>query len=324
MTTRSTVLRAAVVGAVLILCASPAVAQDWPTKPVRLIVPFPAGGGTDLVARLVATQLSTAIGQPIVIENRPGAGGTIGAGAVAKAPPDGYTIGIATSSTHPAAMALRKDVPYDSATSFAPIVLIARTSFVLLGSQALPASTIPELVAYAKANPGKVSIANVGTSTIAYLLTQQLKSLTGTEMLDVGYRGAAPIYTDLMGNQISLFLDNPGASTPLVEEKRLKALAVTGATLSLPTVPSFAQAGLQGFDHSFWYGFVAPAGTPPAIVSRIYTEVAQYIHSEEGQKELISRSLEPAGDGPDAFERAMRRDAELFKDLARQLKIKPE
>jgi tripartite-type tricarboxylate transporter receptor subunit TctC len=287
-------------------------------------VPFPAGGGTDLVARLIATRLGTALGQPIVIENRPGAGGTIGANVVAKAPPDGYTIGIATSSTHPAAMALTKDVPYDSAASFAPIVLIARTSFVLLGSPALPASTIPELVAYAKANPGKVTIANVGTSTIAYLLTQQLKSLTGTEMLDVGYRGAAPIYTDLIGNQVNLFLDNPGASTPLVEEKRLKALAVTGATPALPTVASFAQAGLQGFDHSFWYGFVAPAGTPPAIVSRIHADVARYVHSEEGRKELISRSLEPAGDAPDAFTRAILRDADLFKDLARQLKIKPE
>jgi tripartite-type tricarboxylate transporter receptor subunit TctC len=127
-----------------------------------------------------------------------------------------------------------------------------------------------------------------------------------------------------MGDQVALFLDNPGASTPFVEDKRLKALAVTGATLSLPTVPSFAQAGLQGFDHSFWYGFVAPAGTRPAIVSRIHTEVARYVHSEEGKKELISHSLEPAGDGPDAFARAMRRDADLFKDLARQLKIKTE
>src|SRR5262249_49882684 len=161
-------------------------------------------------------------------------------------------------------------------------------------------------------------------STIAYLLTQQLKSLSGTQMLDVGYRGAAPIYTDLMGNHVTLFLDNPGASTPLVEEKRLKALAVTGATPSLPTVPSFAQAGLQGFDHPFWYGFVAPAGTPSAIVSRIHAEVARYVHSEEGKKELISHSLEPAGDGPDAFAQTIRRDADVFKDMARELKIRPE
>jgi len=324
MALRSTVLGAAMACAALLLCASPVAAQSWPARPVHLIVPFPVGGGTDLVARLVATRLSTAIGQPIVVENRPGAGGTIGAGAVAKAAPDGYTIGIATSSTHPAAMALLKDVPYDSVASFAPIVLIARTSFVLLGSAALPASTIPELVAFAKANPGKLTIANVGTSTLAYLLTQQLKLITGTEMLDVGYRGAGPVYTDLLANQVELFLDNPGASTPLVEDKRLKALAVTGTTPSLPTVPLFAQAGLPGFDHSFWYGFVAPAGTPPAIVSRIHTEVARYLQSDEGKKELISRSLEPAGDGPAAFAEAIRRDADLFKDLAVRLKIKAE
>src|SRR5215813_6261388 len=309
MTMRATVLRAAIAGAAWLLCPLSAVAQSWPARPVHLIVPFPVGGGTDLVARLIATRLSTTIGQTIVVENRPGAGGTIGAGAVAKAAPDGYTIGIATSSTHPAAMALLKDVPYDSVASFAPIVLIARTSFVLLGSQELPASTVQELVAFAKANPGKLTIANVGTSTLAYLLTQQLKLITGTDMLDVGYRGASPVYTDLLGNQVALFLDNPGASTPLVEEKRLKALAVTGATPSLPSVPLFAQAGLQGFDHSFWYGLVAPAVTPPAIVSRIHTEVARYLDSEEGKKELILRSLQPAGDGPAAFAEAIRRDA---------------
>jgi tripartite-type tricarboxylate transporter receptor subunit TctC len=324
MKIRASVLRAAMACAALLLCSSAVVAQSWPARPVHLIVPFPVGGGTDLVARLIATRLSTAIGQPIVVENRPGAGGTIGAGAVAKAAPDGYTIGIATSSTHPAAMALLKDVPYDSVASFAPIVLIARTSFVLLGSAALPASTIPELVAFAKANPGKLTIANVGTSTLAYLLTQQLKLITGTEMLDVGYRGAGPVYTDLLANQVELFLDNPGASTPLVEDKRLKALAVTGATPSLPTAPLFAQAGLPGFDHSFWYGFVAPAGTPPAIVSRIHTEVARYLQSEEGKKELISRSLQAAGDDPAAFAEAIRRDADLFKELAVRLKIKAE
>ncbi len=320
-------LRAALAAA-LVVFAGALQAQAWPTHPVKLIVPFPPGGGTDLTARSVAARLADALGQPVVVENRGGAGGTIGADAVAKAAPDGYTIGIATSSTHPGALVLQKNVPYDPLKSFAPITMIGSTSYVLLANPTVPAGNVAELVAYAKANPGKLNVANVGTSTIGYLLTLQLKALTGTSMVDIGYKGASQAYPDLMGNQVSLFLDNPGASTPLVTSGKLKAYGVTTPTPSLPAVPLFTEAGasvgLRNFDPSFWYGLVAPAGTPRAIVDRIQAETAKFVQSPEGRKEFAARSLEPVGSTPDQFAAAIRSDIERYGALAKQLGIQPQ
>ena len=310
------------------LAAGSAGAQSWPAHPIKFIVPFPPGGGTDGVARSVAMHLSTALGQPVVVENKAGAGGTIGANAIAIAAPDGYTIGIATSSTHPAAMVLQKNVPYHALKSFEPITLVASTSYVLIGSPALPASNLAELIAHAKANPGKLNFANVGTSTLGYLLSIQMKALSGTDMLDVSYKGSAQVYPDLMSNQVSLFLDNPGASTPLVAAGRMKAFAVTTPTPSMPGVPLFADAGravgLQGFDSAFWYGLVAPAGTPRAIVERIQAETAKFLNSAEGKAEFAKRSLEPAGSTPAQFGEAIQKDIERFTALARQFNIQAQ
>jgi tripartite-type tricarboxylate transporter receptor subunit TctC len=314
----------------LLLATSVGVAypQAWPAHALRLVVPFPPGGGTDLTARSVAARLSDALGQPVVVENRGGAGGTIGSDAVAKAAPDGYTIGIATSSTHPGALVLQKNVPYDPLKSFAPITMIGNTSFVLLGSPALPANSVAELVAYAKANPGKLNFANVGTSTIGYLLTLQLKALTGTSMADINYKGASQVYPDLIGNQVSVFLDNPGASTPLVISGKLKAYGVTTPTPSMPSVPLLTEAGasvgLRNFDSSFWYGLVAPAGTPKAIVDRIQQETAKYVQGADGRKEFAARSLEPMGTTPEQFAAAIQKDIERFGALAKQLGIQPQ
>ena len=323
--------RAAVASCLALMLAAGAGAlnaQTWPTHPIKLIVPFPPGGGTDLTARSVAARLAEALGQPVVVENRGGAGGTIGADAVAKSAPDGHTIGIATSSTHPGALVLQKNVPYDPLKSFAPITMIGSTSYVLLANPTVPANTMAELVAYAKANPGKLNIANVGTSTIGYLLTLQMKALTGTSMVDIGYKGASQAYPDLMGNQVSLFLDNPGASTPLVTSGRLKAYGVTTTTPSLPGVPLLTDAGasvgLRNFDPSFWYGLVAPAGTPKSIVERIQAETANYVHSPEGRKEFAARSLEPVGSTPEQFAAVMLKDIERYGALAKQLGIQSQ
>ncbi|MGH8765734.1 MAG: Bug family tripartite tricarboxylate transporter substrate binding protein [Burkholderiales bacterium] len=309
---------------VLFFLAGQACAQAWPSKPLKLIVPFPPGGGTDLASRSVAAHLGDALGQPVVVENRPGAGGTIGADAVAKAVPDGYTIGTATSSTHPAAVALKKDVPYDPVKSFAPITRIGSTSFVLLGTTSLPAANLAELVAYAKANPGKLNVANVGTSTLGYLMTLQFRALTGTAMTDIYYKGSSQTYPDLISGQVQLFLDNPGASTPLVASGKLKAFGVTTATPSMPGVPLFSDTGLKGYDTSFWYGLVAPAGTPKAIVDRIQAEVAKYVHSPEGKAEFAARSLEPGGDTPEQFTRLIEAEMERFRALAVQFNLKPQ
>jgi tripartite-type tricarboxylate transporter receptor subunit TctC len=309
---------------IFIFISGGAFAQAWPAKPLKLIVPFPPGGGTDLASRSVAAKLGDALGQPVVVENRPGAGGTIGADAVAKAAPDGYTIGTATSSTHPAAVALQKDVPYDPVKSFAPITRIGSTSFVLLGTTGLPAGNLAELIAYAKANSGKLNVANVGTSTLGYLMTLQLRALTGTEMTDIYYKGSSQTYPDLISGQVQLFLDNPGASTPLVTSGKLRAYGVTTPTPSMPGVPLFSEAGLKGYDTSFWYGLVAPAGTPKAIVDRIQTEVAKYVHSPEGKTEFAARSLEPGGDSPEQFTHLIQAEMERFRALAAQFKLKPQ
>ncbi len=319
---------APLVALVLAAVSGPLQAQAWPTHPVKLIVPFPPGGGTDLTARSVAARLAETLGQPVVVENRGGAGGSIGADAVAKSAPDGYTIGIATSSTHPGALVLQKSVPYDPLKSFAPITMIGSTSYVLLANPTVPAANMAELVTYAKANPGKLNIANVGTSTIGYLLTLQMKALTGTNMVDIGYKGASQAYPDLMGNQVSLFLDNPGASTPLVMSGRLKAYGVTTSTPSLPGVPLLsetgASVGLRNFDPSFWYGLVAPAGTPKPIVERIQAETAKYVQSPEGRKEFAARSLEPVGSTPEQFAAVIQKDIERYTALAKQLGIQPQ
>jgi len=303
----------------LSLLVAAANAQSWPSRPVKLIVPFPPGGGTDLASRSVAVHLAEALGQPVVVENRPGAGGTIGADAVAKSAPDGYTIGTATSSTHPASVALQKGVPYDPVTSFAPITQIASTSFVLLASPSLPAASFQDLVAYAKAHPGKIDVANVGTTTLGYLMTLQLRALTGTQMQDIQYKGASQVYPDLIGGTVQLFLDNPGASTPLVAAGKLKAYAVTTPTPSMPGVPLFSEVGLKGYDADFWYGLVAPAGTPKAIVDRIQQEVAKYVHSPEGEKEFAARSLVPVGSTPEQFAARIKSERERFHELAERL-----
>jgi tripartite-type tricarboxylate transporter receptor subunit TctC len=315
--------------ALALACAAGTVgAQSWPTQPIKLIVPFPPGGGTDGVGRAVAQGISAELGQPVIVENKAGAGGTIGANAVATAASDGYTIGLATSSTHPAAMVLQKNVPYHALKSFAPVTQIASTSYVLIGSPTLPASNVSELIAHAKANPGKLNFANVGTSTLGYLLTRQMKALSGTDIVDVGYKGSSQVYPDLMTNQVQLFLDNPGASTPLVASGKMKAFAVTTPTPSMPGVPLFSEAGktvgLQGFDSEFWYGIVAPAGTPKVIVERIQAATAKYVNSAEGKKAFAARSLEPVGNTPAQFAATIEKDIERFAALAKQFNIQAQ
>jgi tripartite-type tricarboxylate transporter receptor subunit TctC len=208
--------------------------------------------------------------------------------------------------------------------SFAPITRIGSTSFVLLGTIGLPAGNLAELIAYAKANSGKLNVANVGTSTLGYLMTLQLRALTGTEMTDIYYKGSSQTYPDLISGQVQLFLDNPGASTPLVTSGKLRAYGVTTPTPSMPGVPLFSEAGLKGYDTSFWYGLVAPAGTPKAIVDRIQTEVAKYVHSPEGKTEFAARSLEPGGDSPEQFTHLIQAEMERFRALAAQFKLKPQ
>jgi tripartite-type tricarboxylate transporter receptor subunit TctC len=301
-----------------------AAADDWPNKPVKLIVPFPAGGGTDVVSRIVANALGEALGQPVVVDNRGGAGGTLGSDLVAKAAPDGYTIGMATSSTHPAAVVLQKGVPYDPVKSFAAITMVGTTPYILVASEAVPARTLPEFLAHARANPGQLNYASVGVTTLGYLLTEQLKILTGTDIVHIPYKGSGQVYPDLIENRVSVLLDNPTGAAGHVKSGRLRAYAVTQPSSVLPEVPTFAQLGVTGFDTIFWYGLVAPAGTPPAIVARIRTEIARFAQSAQGRADLLAKDVQPVADTPEQFAATITADIARWRQLADRLGVQPE
>ena len=321
-------LRGAIAALAAVGLAQAALAQAYPSRPIRLVVPYPPGGGTDVIARILNEPLTIALKQPIVIDNRGGAGGTIGTDIVAKAAPDGYTIGIANLSTHATSIALQKDLPFHPLKSFAPISMIGSASFVLLGSPALPVTNLVDLVAYAWANPGKLNMASTGSPTLSYVLGLQFKQLTGTQMVDVAYKGSAQIYPDLMSNQVSLYFDNPGASTPLVNSGRLKAFGVSSPTPAMVGVPLISQAGasvgLKELDSTFWWGYVAPAGTPRPIIDRIQAEVAKFVLSPKGREELALRGLEPSGSSPEQFAAQIQKDIDRLTALVKQLNIQPQ
>jgi tripartite-type tricarboxylate transporter receptor subunit TctC len=313
----------ALLAGLLLLAAWPAAAQPaWPDRPIRMIVPFPPGGGTDVVARVVAQRLSEALGQPVVAENRPGAGGTIGSDAVARAVPDGNTIGIATSSTHPAAPVLQKGVPYDPVRDFAAITLLGTTPYILVGGPQQPAR-LAEFLALVRREPGRISYASVGSTTLGYLLTRQFELLTGTQMFHVPYRGSSQAYPDLMNGTVAVLLDNPTGSAALVRDGKLRGYAVTQPSTVLPDVPTFTQAGVAGFEEPFWYGLVAPAGLPPAIAAHIQQALARHFLAA-GRAELTEKDVTPVMNEPAAFASTIAADLARFQSLARRLNIQPE
>lgn len=317
-------IRSALAALATLLLAAPAVAQDWPQRPVRLVIGFPPGGGTDVVARLVAQRLGEALGQPVVAENRPGAGGTIGAAAVAQAAPDGYTLGIATSSTHPAAPVLLRAVSYDPVGSFTAVTLIGTTPYVLVGGPAAPGATLRDFVAAARAAPGRLDYASVGSTTLGYLLTRQFEAITGTRLNHVPYRGSGQAYPDLLNGTVAVLLDNPTGAAPLVRDGRLRAYAVTTPSAALPEVPTFAAAGVAGLDAPFWYGVVAPAGLPGAVAERVQAALAHHFGTAAGRAELEAKDVTPVLSTPAEFSRTIAADLDRWRSLAGQLGIQPE
>ena len=306
-----------------VIGAAAGAAQGYPTKPIRMVIGFPPGGGTDLVGRKLAAKLGETLGQSVVIDNRGGAGGTIGADVVAKASPDGYTLGIATSSTHPVAGLIMK-IPYDPARSFAPVTLIGVTPYVLVAAPVFPPTSLRELITQLKANPGKANVAHAGTGTLGYLVTEAFKVATGTDIVPVAFKGSAPIYPDLMANRVQLFFDNPVASVPHIKAGKLKAIAVTLPTAQLPDTPTMEQAGLKGFAHAFWYGLVAPAATPPAVVRRIHKDATDYLHSSAGKADYSAIAVEAIGSTPLEFAATIKQDMERWGKLAKALNLQPQ
>jgi tripartite-type tricarboxylate transporter receptor subunit TctC len=291
----------------LLLSATMAHAQ-WPNKPVRFVVPFPAGGSTDVVARIVAEHLRQGLGQSFVVDNRAGAGGTLGSDVVAKSAPDGYTMLIGTSSTHAIAAGLYgAKLPYDQVRDFAPVTLLGSATILLVVHPSVAAKTVPELIALAKAKPGSLNFASSGNGGVSHLTGEYFKSLAGIDMQHVPYKGDTPMITDLVAGRVSLAFGTAVAFLPYVQKGTLHALAVTNAKPSpvAPGLPTVAQT-LPGFEALQWFGLLMPAGTPAEIVARLNAETVKVLHLPEVRERFQAMGLEIAGNSPGEFAAFMR------------------
>lgn len=279
-----------------------ALADTWPNKPIQLLIPYPPGGSADLLARPVAAKLQERLGQPVVLDYRPGAGGTIASQQLARAKPDGNTL-IVVLAAHAINASLYPKLPYDTRKDFAPVSLVANLPLILAGSPSLKARTVPELIAAAKAAPGQLTFASAGNGNTGHLAGELFDSLAGVKMTHVPYKGSAQVVNAMLAGEVQLTFDSISTSMPHIRSGRLKALAVTSArraTLA-PDVPTLSEAGVPGFDINGWYAVLAPAGTPSAIVERLSKEIAAVLAQPELRANLASNGYEPVGSTPAAL-----------------------
>jgi len=296
-----------------------ALAQAWPARPIKIINPFPPGSPVDVVARSVAQSLEGGLKQSVVVDYKAGAGGTIGAGEVARAPADGYTLLVTSSSTHVIAPALRRQMPYDANNDFVPVALIGYGPTVIVVHPSVPASTLAEFVQYAKANPGKVSYASSGPGTILHLSGELFAHKTGTQLLHVPYKGAVPASTDLLGGQVQAMFDSISNASPQVRAGKLKALAVVTPerTPLLPGVPTATEAGFPGLDFPAWLGVFAPAATPKEVVDRIASTLQAAVAQPDVAGKLTQSGITPAFMAGEAFRAKLVADQKLVADLVK-------
>jgi len=288
-------LASSVLGAHALVTASAVRAEDYPTRPVTIIVPFPAGGTLDGIARVVGEKLAARLGKPFVVENRPGAGSATGTAAVAKAAPDGYTLLMGGSSPLAINPALRKEIPYDPAKDFVPLALVAHSGFVLVVHPSLPVRSVPELVKLAKEKPGSLSYASGGPGSPQHICAEIFKSMAGIDLAHVPYKGGAPALSDVVGGHVPLVFADMLPALPMIAEGKVRALAVTPTTRvpSLPDVPPLTDAGVPGFDVVAWPMFAAPANTPAAIVGKLQTELKSILATPEMREWIVKTGMTP-------------------------------
>ncbi|KJK21998.1 hypothetical protein UB46_24625 [Burkholderiaceae bacterium 16] len=277
-------------------CAAlPAQADTYPSRPIRVVVPFAAGGNTDIVARLIGRDLQKALGQPVVVENRPGASGNIGADIVAKSAPDGYTLLMGTVGTNAINASFYRKMPYDTAKDFTAVAMVASVPNILVVNPSVPARNVKELTQFVKSENGRATFASSGAGSSIHLSGELYKVMTGTAMVHVPYKGSALAVTDLMGGQVQIMFDNAPTSLPFVKSGKLKALAVTGARrmAALPDLPTMEEAGLPGFVTGSWFGLFAPAGTPREIVAKVSDAVMAAMRRPEFREQLVNAGAEP-------------------------------
>ena len=295
----------------------PASAQSYPQKPVRIVVGVPAGGTTDVVARLLGHKLGELLGQQVVIENRGGAGGNIGAELVAKAPPDGYTLFLATIGTMAINPSLYSKMPFDTLRDFAAISQLTSMPQLLVVHPSVPVKTVKELIAYAKSRPGQLTFASGGGGTAIHLAGELFKTMAGVEMVHVAYKGGGPAMTDLIGGQVSLMFDQILTSLPHVQSGRLRGLAVTTANRSpaAPQIPTIAEAALPGYAVTTWHGLLAPAGTPREIVNRLSSEAAKALQNPDIRDRFAAQGVDPVSSTPEQFSALMKSELEKWRKV---------
>jgi tripartite-type tricarboxylate transporter receptor subunit TctC len=298
----------------------------WPDRPIRLVVPFPAGSSTDIVSRTLAQKLGARLGQQIVIENRAGASGNIGADAVAKAAPDGYTIGIATASTHAVAASLSANLPYDPIKDFAPIGMIGNQPYVLVLYPGAPANNLAELIALAKAKPGTLNYGSAGVASLAHLATALFASTAGVSITHVPYKSSAQSMTDMITGRLEMQFATIAPSLSNIRAGQLRALVTSGKTrvAVLPEVPTVAESGLAGYEAALWVSLVAPPATRPAIVARMNRELNEILASADGNEALVAQGMQGEPGPPEAVTERIRVDIAKWRDVAAKAGIRAE
>ena len=317
-----------VVGAMLLAAflPEPVFAQVYPAKPIRLIVPFAAGGGNDNVARLVGKRLADGLGQPVLVDNRPGAGGVVGAELAAKSAPDGYTLFLGGVGSHAINPNLHEKLPYDPIRDFAPVVLLAQAPLILVVHPSVPVNNVAEFIAYARAHPGRLNFASNGNGSSSQLAAVMFDSMAGIDLVHVPYKGLAPALSDLLSGQVQLMFSSVVAILPHIKAGKLRGLAVTGAKrlASMPELPTIAESGLPGYEASSWYGILAPAGTPRDIVVRLNAELAKALEQPEVRSSLLAEGAEPVGGSPERFAAHILAEKERLGKLIRDAHIRLE
>ena len=305
------------------LAAPAAAQQDWPNRPLKIITGFPAGSGVDVVARLVADALSRSLGQTVIVDPRPGAGGNVGTEAVAKSPPDGYTLYFGTAGTHAINPALYRNLPFDVQKDFAPITTLCDVPNILILNKGVPAKDLREFLALVRANPGKINYGSSGNGTSMHLAGEQFKVFAGVDMIHIPYRGSPQATADLLGGQIQAMFHQVPA---VIEQVRAGAFTVIGVTTAervrtLPDVPTLAEAGLPGFESSTWYGMFAPAGTPAPVVARLNRDMVGFLKGELGTK-LVDLGTVPRGSTPEEFTAEIAADGRKWAAIVQKANIK--
>jgi tripartite-type tricarboxylate transporter receptor subunit TctC len=314
-----------ILAASIVAFATQASAQPFPAKPIRLLVTYPPGGGADLMARLVAPKMAETLGQPVVVENKPGAGGQIGAGEVARAAPDGYTI-MLDAANHAVNPSLYPSLPYDTAKAFQPISLLVRFPNVLVVNPQFPAKDVKELIALAKAKPGTIAFASSGSGSAQHLAGELFRQQAAIDITHVPYKGGGPALNDVIGGQVPMFFGNMASSLPHVKAGKLRALAITGSTRSpaLPDAPTIAESGLPGYEVYEWNAIFAPAGTPAPIIAKLSDAIAKALQSPDVRERVASLGGEIAALNPADTAKFVRQQAELWAKVIRAANIKPE